>query len=471
MATKKTPPRDVSTIELGLPGLDQHSGYIFEERHPKLQGRTAMWTYEEMSQNDPIIGAALYAIEAYLRKVKYQVRPADSTPEAVAEAAFVKSCMYDMDQSWGEFVSDAQTMLVYGFSLHETVYKYRRGLTERNRRFRSKYDDGRVGWRALSMRAQKTIDSWDIDPDTGEILGAWQEAPPNYTKTYLPMSKCVLFRTRSYKNNPEGFSVLRRAYRPWNMKKRLEEIEAIGIARDLAGLPVIEVPPEIMSPNATPAQKQVRAQMQRMVSLIARDRLEGMVFPSETGQDGQPSGYKVRLMSSGGSKQILADLPIRRYDSRIAMCFAAEFLMLGTDKTGSFAAASEHSGHFSRSLEWYSDVVCEAFNKTLIPRLMEVNGVDPAKWPTLTHEPVEQPNLQSLGVFLQQVATAGLLTPTPQVEAHLREMAQFPEPTDEEVVLMQNRPATTPPTSPPADPDPSEATDTNTDEASGDEND
>lgn len=52
----------------------------------------------------------------------------------------------------------------------------------------------------------------------------------------------MLFRTESVKDNPEGRSILRNAYRSWYFKRRIQEIEAIGIERDLAGLPVIHAP-------------------------------------------------------------------------------------------------------------------------------------------------------------------------------------------------------------------------------------
>lgn len=58
----------------------------------------------------------------------------------------------------------------------------------------------------------------------------------------IPMSKAMLFRTESVKDNPEGRSILRNAYRSWYFKRRIQEIEAIGIERDLAGLPVIHAP-------------------------------------------------------------------------------------------------------------------------------------------------------------------------------------------------------------------------------------
>lgn len=433
---KKTDP---STIEISLPGLNQHSGYLAEEKHTRLQGIAAARTFEEMSQNDAVVGSCLYAIESFLKSLDWKVRPANESAEAVAEAEFLTQCRDDMDQAWADLISDILSMLVYGFSLHEIVYKVRRGPDSASPRFRSKYSDGRFGWRAIACRAQTTIERWEIDDKTGEIYGAYQRPPPAYDTTYLPMSRCVLFRTKTYKNNPEGVSVLRRAYRSWYFKKRLEEIEAVGISRDLNGIPIIEVPAAVMSPSATAAQRAVRTQMQTMVSLISRDQFEGLVFPAELDSDNKPTGYKFRLASSSGQKAIPADGVIRRYDARIAMTLAAEFLLLGTEKTGSFALAAEKSSHFARTLTWYARGIQDQLNTVCVPRLMTVNGVAPENWPRFEHGPIALPDLMALGLFLQQVTTAQLLTPTPQLEKYIREIAQAPAPTTEEEAAIADR--------------------------------
>lgn len=430
--------REASTVEIGVPGLTYTWGRMNEERHPRLQGTAAARVYEEMRDNDAIIGAALYSIEAYLRSVKWFVRAADDSEEAEAEAEFLETCMNDMDSTWDEFISDVLSLITYGYSLHEIVYKVRRGLDAPSKRFRSRYSDGRVGWRNLALRAQRTIDRWEI-ADDGEILGAYQKNPNTGVDVFLPMSRCVLFRTKTYKNNPEGVSVLRRAYRSWYFKKRLEEIEAVGISRDMTGVPLVEVPAPIMSPNATAAQRSVRSQMEMLVSQLHRDEREGIVFPAETDFDGKPTGYKIRLLSSPGSKQIPADPVIRRNDSRIAMTLAAEFLMLGTEKTGSFALAAEKSSNFVKSLEWYADTICSMLNKVAVARLMEVNGVDETLWPRIEHGPIAQHDIKDLGLFLQQISMAGLITPSVELEKHLRHVAKFPDMTSEEEDLVESR--------------------------------
>jgi hypothetical protein len=64
---------------------------------------------------------------------------------------------------------------------------------------------------------------------------------------FIPIEKMLLFRTTVQRNNPEGRSMLRTAYRPWRNKKRIEEIEGVGIERDLAGLPMARIPGKFFS--------------------------------------------------------------------------------------------------------------------------------------------------------------------------------------------------------------------------------
>ena len=129
-------------------------------------------------------------------------------------------------------------MLPFGYSVFEIVYKIRRGPNSRSPKFRSNFTDGLVGWRKIAMRAQDTISEWVIDEDGG-IRGYYQNAAPNYETVFIPIEKSLLFRTEVNKNNPEGRSLLRNAYRSYYFLKRIQELEAIGIERELAGLPVL----------------------------------------------------------------------------------------------------------------------------------------------------------------------------------------------------------------------------------------
>lgn len=422
-----------STVEIGFAGLKHSGGRLNEEFHPRLQGTRAARVYEEMRDNDATVGAILYVIEAYLRRVTWHVKPAgkdgvDPTPAAKEEADFLHSNMHDMEAPWEDFISDCLSFLPFGHSLHEVVYKIRKGRNGTSPRFQSDFDDARIGWRNLALRPQNTIDRWDIQD--GRILGCWQKDPNNMDEVYLPMDRCVLFRTKPYKGSPEGRSILRTAYRSWYLKKRLEEVEATGIARDLVGVPVVHMPVATMAANAPAAHVAMRASMERLVSALHRDEHDGFIFPAELNSDGSPTGYKLSLLASPGAKQIPADPVIRRYDSRICMSVAAEFLLLGTEKTGSFALSAQKSINFLKSLEWYVGVIAAALNKGPVKWLYDANNVPVENRASICPGDLDTPDLADLGLFLSQVAAGGFLHPTPKVEARIREIADLP--TEEE---------------------------------------
>jgi hypothetical protein len=415
---------EVPTVSLGLPGLEHSYGNIHEEMHPRLRGGQAMRIYQEMSENSAVLAGALYSIKSHLRRVKWRWEPADESEAAEVEADFVRSCANDMERSWSDVMNDLFTMLEYGFAPAETVYKIRRGPASTSPRFRSRYDDGRVGWRLIDLRAQTSITRWDIDDGTGEIKGCWQQPPNSTGEIYIPMSRMVLFRTSTYKNNPEGRSILRGAYRSWHFAKRLEETEAVGLVRSLVNLPKMEIPARFMSPNATNEEKAVRAQFQKMVSLISKDQLSGLVLPASTDDQGKPTGYKFELVGAAGA-QMPVDPVIRRYDARMLMTLAAEFLLLGTEKQGSFALGAEKSSNFVQSLEYYVDIIEDTVNQVLIPRLMLANNVPEALWPRLCHDPIASVSVTALGQFMSQAA--GFLTPSLKTENALRESVNLPE--------------------------------------------
>ena len=63
-------------IELGSTGLKRSAGYVNEEFLPALRGRKAVQVFREMSENDPIVGALLFAVDRLLRQIEWRVEPA-----------------------------------------------------------------------------------------------------------------------------------------------------------------------------------------------------------------------------------------------------------------------------------------------------------------------------------------------------------------------------------------------------------
>tara|TARA_R110000824_G_scaffold200218_2_gene384213 strand:+ start:1107 stop:2531 length:1425 start_codon:yes stop_codon:yes gene_type:complete len=410
---------------LGVTGLNRQGGLVNEEWLRQLEGTKGVKVYTEMKDNDPIIGAILYAIKTLVRQTKATVQPSGTSEKHHYYAKFVNECLSDMSVSWPDFLSEALSMLPFGWAYFETLYKIRSGHTD-DPKTNSIYRDGRLGWRKFGIRAQDTLYRWEFS-DEGETLGMWQMAPPNYELTFLPIEKCVHFRTESHKNNPEGRSILRNAYRSWFFCKRIQEIESIGIERDLAGLPVMQVPLELLSSNATAAQKAVVDDFRDMIQKIRRDEYEGVVIPSETDIDGNPSGFKLSLLSSGGRRPIDVNEIVKRYESRTALSVLGEFVLLGMDSHGSFALASSKTTLFAQALGTYLQTISTTFNEQAIAPLMRLNGWPEAEYyPKLVFSDIETPDVRELGAALTGLAGAGLITPDDTLEKWIREFANLP---------------------------------------------
>jgi hypothetical protein len=406
-------------------------GIFYEEFLRELRGRKGIEVYKEMSDNDDMVGSIMFAIEMLMRQVEWTVKEAGASEEDTEAAEFIYSCMHDMDETWTDFISEALSFLTFGWSYHEIVYKRRMGRSGKPE-LRSKYDDGLIGWRKLPIRSQDTLWEWKYD-EKDNLLGLIQSAPPTFGQVFIPIEKAVHFKTKSRKGNPEGRSVLRNAYRSWYCKKHIQEIEGIGIERDLAGLPVMIAPEGTDIFNGDdPEMRELLARAEKIVQSVRRDEREGIVLPF---------GWEFNLLSTGGRRQFDTNAIIERYDNRIAMTVLADFVLLGHEKVGSFALSSDKTELFSVALGAFLNLICEVFNNQAIPRLIDLNGEafkGISGYPQLIHGDIETQDLAQLGAFVKDMVSIGAITPDEGMEDYLRMAANLPE-QDPETTYMANR--------------------------------
>lgn len=422
-------PLQVDYRSLGTSGLRQYGGIINESTLRSFNGRRQIEIYKDMGENDPSIGIILFMIQNIVRSVSWPVREASDNPRDLEAADFVRSCMHDMDMPWDDYISENISMVQYGHALHEIEYKKRAGRSE-DPLLRSKYQDGRIGWRGLPLRSQDTVERWNFD-SSGYLNGVVMQDPYAGKTVEIPYGKLLLFRTSVYKNNPEGMSALRRAYRPYFFKKHIEETEAIGIQRDLAGLPVVWVPPEVMA-GSTQNNKRMKADFFDMVTKVRRDELEGVVMPLVYDDKGNKK-FDFNLMSSGGSRQFDTSRIIDRLKTEIFDTALAGMIMLGqgSNGSGSWAMHSDKTQIFLMSLKAYLSQIKNVYNLHAIPRLLEVNGMEVTDYPQIDHTPIEHVDMKTMGETISALAMAGMpLFPNPDIERRVLEICGLPVPTD-----------------------------------------
>lgn len=428
-ATAMLKQESVSLAELGASGLEYHAGRVNEEFLRQLSGSLARKVYREMSSNDAVIGAALYALENLIKQVEVSVEPGvpgDATSEEAAE--WLRTIPEDMSHSWRAFVGEWMAAPIYGFAPFEIVYKRRQGEMRRPGES-SRYSDGRIGVRKFAIRHPDSLDRWVFDDAGGVQVLVQRTITQGYATTEIPIEKLLLFTVGQRKGNPEGTSLLRRAFVSWFRKKRTEEIEAIGVERELAGLPVFYVPAHWMNANAGSVEADNFDEIKKMGRRIRADEQACVVIPAMYDKDGNQL-VSFELATTGGRRAIDTAATKEYYSRQAAMTMLADVILLGHEKVGSFALASSKTNLFAAGIGGLLDDKYDTLNRHLVPRLMRVNGMPTdERMPSFRHGDIESIDLSELADFLNKLTASGMPvfpTESGELERELLRMAGLP---------------------------------------------
>ena len=434
---------------LGVAGDNTNNGQIrADEFLPELRGRKAIRKYREMRDNDSTVGAVMYSVEQILRDVDLQVHAADESDAARVEKEFVESILVDMDHSLDDHIAEALGYLSYGFGWFEVIYKRRVGPNERSPKKHSKFTDGRIGVRKIASRAPWTINKFDVDQKTGDVLGIDQSVGFMGGSNYIPTNKSLYYRTTSLNGDPSGRSILRNAYTSYEYLNNLQAIEAIAVERELAGIPVARIPAEYLAGDASAAQSGFVANLQQILRDVKFNEQGYIILPSDTypDKDGAPSNVRlvdVELMASNGKRNIDINPIVNRYQHDIARSVLSEFLLLGTSG-GSYALSKSKTDLFLRALESYIQAIVDVLNKQLVERLWQLNGLSYDLMPTIKAGDVAPHDLREIAAFLRNLNGAGIdVSSHPEVIKDLMDIAELDydpdvaptpeEPTDDNV--------------------------------------
>lgn len=420
--TMDSMPKIRPMVEIGVSGLQRTKGigYIFEEWLASLSTHRQRQIYREMRDNDAVIGALFFSLEMILRRAEWSVE-AGKGGKAEQYAKFIRECMDDMSHTWADFIAESTSMFPFGFALFETVYKRRQGPDGRKA---SRFKDGLIGWRKMAPRAQESILYWMWD-DEGGLQGAVQLAAPEYKTVPIPIEKLLLFRTTSMKNNPEGRSILRNCFRAWSFKKRLEEVEGVGIERDACGIPVLYASAEALEAMGKGNQVQGEILARQIVQNIRIDDQMGIVLPIAYDEKGNPL-VKLELITAAGSKQIDVGAAIKRYNEDILNTCLAGFIQFGQTEHGARSLHMSATQIFASAIAAFMDSVAAVMNRIAIPRLMALNNMDLSQAPELKPGEIGVRDLEELAGYVSKLATAGLTFFDPETANYLRTIARLP---------------------------------------------
>lgn len=436
--------------EIGYTGLTVLGGEVLEECSRELRWPECIKTFQKM-EKDGTIAPALELVEMMMARVPWNVKIPEGYEEKLKQKAeFLRQNMDDMEMPWSTFIKQASTFNRYGFAPVEKVFRFRR--KEKG----SRYNDGLVGLRKLSIRSQDSIKGWTYSADGRTLTGFVQEvsvptgvAKPNTQggfdyeeingastagteQKFIPRKKFLLFRNNPLKDNPEGRSPLVGAWSSWKFKTAFQESEAIAVAQDSNGFKVLYLPARYLTEDATPEDKEALEMYKRMMANAHQAKQTGFILPLLRDENGQKM-FEFNVVSLTGNRSHDTNAIIERYTTEILVSLFADMLALGNKGSGSYSLSESKLTIVEMGIQSKLDEIKSQLNHDLIPQLFELNGWDTDVLPYFDYGEISKESLDEISKFFQRTAAVGLIPKTPQVVNHVLSKAGVDYRVDEDL--------------------------------------
>lgn len=405
--------------EMGALGIRHFNGVTQDELKRELNWPASITTYKDMSQHSAV-NAPLTLFENIISKATWTYKPPEEpSEEEKNQAKIINQMMQDMEQPWSEFIRDTLSANIFGFSVHEKVFRKRLKANG------SLYDDGIIGWRKLPIRVQESISRFLFSEDGNEIIGVQQNlAAINdiYNRfsersnlVNLPRSKFMLFRTGKHRGDPFGKSPLRDAYLAWRFLTALEELEATGVAKDLNGLPVLYLPAQYLAADAPPEVQAIRLYYENTMRNIQMNEQSAVILPQVIDPESKQPMFKLDLLTDGGKKNFDISKIKEYYKNLIFTSLFADVLVLGQSSTGSFALGAIKNSLAGAYAERLISNIAEVLQTDLIKMTYELNGWPTDRMGTFDFDGIEPADLDTFSSAIMRMGASGYVPKTLEV--------------------------------------------------------
>ena len=399
--------------EMGSLGLRTFSGVTQDELKAELNWPRSINTFRDMSYHSAV-NAPLTLFENIISKATWTYKPpADATEEEKNQAKIINQMMQDMEQPWSEFIRDVLSSNVFGFSVHEKVFR------KRYKANGSLYDDGIIGWKKLPIRVQESISKFIFSEDGNEIIGVQQNLSAindiynRFSKRSnlinIPRSKFLLFRTGKHRGDPFGKSPLRDAYLAWRFLTALEELEATGVAKDLNGLPVLYLPAQYLATDAPPEVQAIRLYYENVMRNLQMNEQSAVILPQVIDPESKQPMFKLDLLSVDGKKNFDISKIKEYYKNLIFTSLFADVLQMGQSSTGSFALGSIKNSLSGAYAERLIANIAEVLQNDLIRQTYELNNWSTERMGTFDYDGIEPADLETFSKAVQRMGATGYI--------------------------------------------------------------
>lgn len=367
---------------IGSSGRNQWGNLVQIDRKPELEGLTGVRTFKNMLY-DPTAMLMYQALALPLRTVTWDVIPGGVTAGDQQAAALAWDALKNVSGGWLALLSNVGSMFWAGWAYLEMVLQRRA--------------DGYVGFEEIALRPQETLSQWRY-AHHGAIVGMEQSQASGGIEL-VPLKRSLLFRTTAEADNPEGWSIFKAAHRTWQYKRKLEQVEGIGLQRRWAGFPVLNMPVDATT-RAAEGENSDEAKAEALIQSIYEDKQMGAYLPGGWGLNfGGPSGNTDPTMGD----------TIMRKDMEMARSILAQFLLLGLRSVGTQALAGSLGQTFALAVDAHLNSVADEFNRYAFPYLFKYNKFPGmTALPALVHASAQSLDLGAVGAFIDSLTRAGV---------------------------------------------------------------
>ena len=368
------------------------------EYNSEFQGGpfSAFRTYEKMRRGDAQVSSTLAASKLPIRCAEWAVLPPkDASPIEKEAAEFVEKCLFD-ELDFNGVIENALLMFEFGVAAHEDVWEA---------------VNGRLQWKKLAARLPLTFYEWATEGNSEDLAALIQMGykGSQFVRTAIPAGKLTVFTFRQEGSNFAGRALLREMYQHWFIKSKLYAIDSITCERNGMGVPTV-----VMGPDA---KKEDIALAKEWTSTLSAGEATGLVLPT---------GWAFELKGVTGTTRDPQE-SIIHHNNMISMAGLAMFMQLGQTKSGNRALGDSMSDFFYMGLQSTADQVGARISKTSIARLVAMNFGGNVRPPRLVPQRILALKFEAITTALGLMGRGGLMTPTPALEAWLREQIGAPE--------------------------------------------
>lgn len=193
----------------------------------------------------------------------------------------------------------------------------------------------------------------------------------------------------------------------WFFKRRIMELLAIGIERDAGGMPMAQVPPEVLNAAAGSDYRQIYDVIRKLVTNLRRDEQEGIVFPLAYDEQGHEL-YKLGLLQSTGRRQFDVVKVLQYLDAQMAISLLTDVVLLGHEERGTQALATSKTSLLLSGVQSLMHIPADEITRRGLEPLWRLNQWPMETMPTLKPGTIANESPSDIGIFIRDASAGGL---------------------------------------------------------------